>query len=74
MKTFYDSFSGLVPCKVQTAFSDRGTRIVHAIATVTAKRGPYAKGESIDVHAYRVVESTGITTCRSLFLDEMLKF
>ena len=57
MKTYYDSFSGLVPVKLESVYTtEAGLRCVRLV--VTAKKGPYVKGETIETSARNYVTVT----------------
>jgi hypothetical protein len=71
---FYDSFAGLIPCKVlriigrtsETATSEAETATSEADVTVrlTATRGAYRKGETLSGWSLHIVPRAAVFTSR----------
>jgi hypothetical protein len=47
---YYDSFAGLIPCKVQSTNGD------DTVVKLTATRGAYKRGEILTLHTRNVIE------------------
>jgi hypothetical protein len=46
MKAYWDTFSGLIPCKVTRVYNDPEIYGKKVEFTLTANRGPYKRGET----------------------------
>ena len=57
MKTYLDSFSGMIPAKLHSAWSDVQTRAVYVALRLTAPShgGAYKRGEIVETHARNFV-------------------
>lgn len=72
MTTYYDTFSGLVPCRLIRRFHSTaggpawGTLFPRCEVEVTANHGPYRKGEILEIPPNKFVHKTGRTECFTL--------
>ena len=57
---YWDTFAGLVPCKVLAIVQDGKTLTLNARIRLTADRGPYKRGEITLVRASHVAPRSSI--------------
>lgn len=73
MLAYFDSYSGLVPCKVLAIKAAKyGGHI--AYVRYTAQRGPYSRGETGKHNACRVVPRDAVRRFRGHFFPRILPF